>query len=52
LIHQSRHPLLLVALPGYVTIETVSEKFVPGINTAIDESTVGFKCKVIFETYN
>jgi hypothetical protein len=25
---------------------------VPGKNMAIDESTVGFKCKLIFDTYN
>jgi hypothetical protein len=28
------------------------KNFVPGKNTAIYESTVGFKHKIIFETYN
>jgi hypothetical protein len=28
------------------------KNFVPGKNIAIAESTVGFKCKIFFETYN
>jgi hypothetical protein len=34
---------------GYRTFQ---QDFVPGKNIAIDESTVGFKRIIIFETYN
>jgi hypothetical protein len=32
--------------------EKFQKNFVPGKNIVIDESTVGFKLKIIFETYN
>jgi hypothetical protein len=32
--------------------EKIKKKFVPGKNIVIDESTVEFKHKIIFETYN
>jgi hypothetical protein len=32
--------------------EQLQNYFVPGKNTAINKSTVGFKGKIIFKTYN
>jgi hypothetical protein len=34
------------------TEKQFKKNFVPGKNTVIVESTVGFKPKIIFETYN
>jgi hypothetical protein len=39
-------------LKSTYTEKQFQEIFVPGEDTAIDKSTVGFKGKIIFKTYN